>query len=275
MKGFESLHSMKEVLQSPDLEQNEGKAPVDTVRGHFKFDQVGFAYPGTEDSSLAEINLEVKPGETIAIIGASGAGKSTLLNMIIGFIRPTEGKIWLDGEDMNDLDLRTYRHYLSVVPQQTVLFAGSVRDNILYGVDDCDETRLRQALVDANAAGFIDALPQGLDTRIGENGAKLSGGQRQRIAIARALIRDPRILILDEATSALDTESERLIQQALEKLMKGRTTFVVAHRLSTIRNADRIVVLEHGRIVEIGNHKELLAKGGAYARYTQVQTAVS
>jgi ATP-binding cassette, subfamily B, bacterial len=273
-KGYESLYSLTEVLESPDIEHNEGKAHVGRVRGAFKFEGVGFAYPKTEESSLTNIDLEVQPGETVAFIGASGAGKSTLLNLIIGFIRPTQGHILLDGEDMNDLDLRTYRHYLSVVPQQTVLFEGTVKDNILYGVEQYDKAKLQQALKDANVEEFIDDLPEGLDTLIGENGAKLSGGQRQRIAIARALIRDPRVLILDEATSALDTHSERLIQEALVKLMNGRTTFVVAHRLSTIRNANRIVVLEHGRIVEVGNHHDLLEKNGAYARYYHAQEAV-
>lgn len=275
MKGFESLYSLREVLESPDLEHNAGKAPVDAVRGHFRFEQVSFAYPDADDSSLTDITLEVQPGEVIAIIGGSGAGKSTMLNLIIGFIRPSRGRILLDGEDMRDLDLRTYRQYLSVVPQQTVLFEGTVRDNILYGIDRHDRQQLNQAISHANAAEFIARLPQGLDTRIGENGAKLSGGQRQRLAIARALIRDPRVLILDEATSALDTESEKLIQEALDRLMHGRTTFIVAHRLSTIRNADRIVVLEHGQIVEMGTHETLIEQEGAYARYVNQQTVMS
>jgi ATP-binding cassette subfamily B protein len=204
-------------------------------------------------------------------VGPSGAGKSTLLNLVIGFLRPTQGHIYLDGQDMNALDLRTYRQFVSVVPQETILFEGTVRENILYGLQGVSERQLHQAIQDANALEFILNLPQGLDTLIGENGTKLSGGQRQRLAIARALVRDPKVLFLDEATASVDTASEALIQQALERLMNNSTTFVVAHRLSTIRKADRIVVLEKGQIVEIGNHYQLLEKNGLYARLIALQ----
>lgn len=265
-RGFESIYSIGEVLQSPDLERNQGKLVVDSVRGEFQFEDVSFMYPGTDEHSLKHINLTVQPGDVVAFVGHSGAGKSTLLNLVIGFIRPTTGIIRLDQRDMNDLDLRTYRRYLSVVPQETVLFEGTVRQNICYGMRNVEDKQVQQALDDANAREFIAQLPQGLDTPIGENGARLSGGQRQRIAIARALIRDPRVLILDEATSSLDTESEQQIQEALSRLMKNRTAFIVAHRLSTIQNADHIVVLENGEIVETGVHDDLIARGGVYTR---------
>ncbi|WP_200906240.1 ATP-binding cassette domain-containing protein [Limnoraphis robusta] len=214
---------------------------------------------------MVDFSLQVKPGETIAIVGPSGAGKSTLLNLIIGFLRPTSGQIKLDGKEMNSLDLRTYRQFLSVVSQETILFEGTVRENILYGKDTVSEQRLKQVVIESNADEFIQNLPHGLETQIGENGVKLSGGQRQRIAIARALIRDPRVLILDEATSSLDTVSESLIQEALDRLVQNRTTFIVAHRLSTIRKADRIVVLEKGKIIEVGNHEQLLEHQGLFA----------
>lgn len=270
-KGFESLYSVGELLECPDLEHNQGKTPVKSVRGDFTFESVSFAYPDTKQSAIQDFSLEVKAGETIAIVGPSGAGKSTLLNLIVGFLRPTRGQILLDGEDMNTLDLRTYRRFLSVVSQETILFSGTVRENILYAGDGVSDEQLWQAIADANALDFIRKLPKGLDTVIGPNGMKLSGGQRQRIAIARALIRNPQVLILDEATSALDSANEALIQEALERLMSNRTTFVVAHRLSTVRHADRIVVLEGGRIVEVGNHAQLLANNGMYGRLHALQ----
>lgn len=271
-KGFESIRSIGEVLQSPDVEENEGKPAVKAVSGHFTFDNVSFAYPDTDEASIDKFSLEVKPGETVAFVGSSGSGKSTLLNLTIGVIRPTAGRILLDGVDMNTLDLRTYRHFLSVVPQESVLFDETLRENILYGVKHVEEDHLRRVLVAANITDFIDSLPDGLETRVGENGMRLSGGQKQRIAIARALIRDPRVLIMDEATSALDTVSERQIQEALERLTKGRTTFVVAHRLSTIQKADRIVVLENGIAIESGTHAQLITKHGRYAEMYRVLT---
>ncbi|MFE6287041.1 ABC transporter ATP-binding protein [Streptomyces sp. NPDC057877] len=262
-KGLESVRSVGEVLQAPELEDNEGKAELTALRGAVTFHDVGYAYDGGR-AAVRDFSLSVAPGETVALVGASGAGKSTVLNLVIGFIRPTSGRLLLDGTDMNTLDLRTYRRFVSVVPQESILFDGTIRENVAYGMDEADEDAVRAALRDANALEFVDRLPQGLDTLVGERGARLSGGQRQRLAIARALIRDPKVLILDEATSALDTRSEALVQQALARLLHGRTTFVVAHRLSTVRGADRIVVMGDGRILETGTHDELLRRGGAY-----------
>ncbi|MET7571006.1 ABC transporter ATP-binding protein [Streptomyces sp. NPDC005492] len=273
-KGLESVRSVGEVLQAPELEDNEGKAEVTSVCGAVTFQSVGHIYDGNQlRPAVHDFTLTVVPGETVALVGASGAGKSTVLNLVIGFIRPTSGRLLLDGTDMNTLDLRTYRRFVSVVPQESILFDGTIRDNVAYGMDDADEESVRAALRDANALEFVDKLPQGLDTLVGERGARLSGGQRQRLAIARALIRDPRVLILDEATSALDTRSEALVQQALARLLRGRTTFVVAHRLSTVRGADRIVVLGDGEILEIGTHDELLRRGGAYTALHSGQVA--
>ncbi|GGZ00157.1 ABC transporter ATP-binding protein [Streptomyces poonensis] len=272
-KGLESVRSVGEVLQAPELEDNEGKAELDSVRGAVTFQQVGYAYDATERPAVRDFTLSVAPGETIALVGASGAGKSTVLNLVIGFIRPTSGRLLLDGADMSALDLRTYRRFVSVVPQESILFDGTIRENVAYGMDDADEDTVRAALRDANALEFVDRLPQGLDTMVGERGARLSGGQKQRLAIARALIRDPKVLVLDEATSALDTHSEALVQQALGRLLHGRTTFVVAHRLSTVRGADRIVVMGDGRIQEIGTHEELLRRGGAYTALHSAQVA--
>ncbi len=258
-RGIESVRSMAEVLQEPDLEHNEGKRPVDRVEGRITLEGVTHRYPDAEADALRDVDLDISPGETVAFVGSSGSGKSTLLNLVLGFVRPSGGRILLDGADMQQLDLRTVRRSVSVVPQESVLFEGTIRDNVAYGLPAASDDVVREALRAANALEFVDAQSRGWDTVVGERGARLSGGQRQRLAIARALVRDPRILLLDEATSALDPESEELVKDALGRLMKGRTTLVVAHRLSTIRQADRIVVLEQGRIVEQGSHDELLS----------------
>ncbi|WP_019180800.1 ABC transporter ATP-binding protein [Microbacterium yannicii] len=273
-RGMESMRSISEVLQEPDLEQNEGKVTVGRVKGHLQLEHVSHRYDGSDRDAVHDVSLDIEPGETVAFVGSSGSGKSTMLNLVLGFVRPTSGRILLDGDDMQGLDLRSVRRFVSVVPQESVLFEGTIRENIAYGLPDATDQRLRAALRDANAAEFVDALPDDWNTVVGERGARLSGGQRQRLAIARALVRDPRILLLDEATSALDPESEELVKDALNRLMRGRTTLVVAHRLSTIRQADRIVVLEHGQIVEQGPHDELLGLGGRYAHLHATQSGL-
>ena len=273
-RGLESVRSMGEVLTEPDVERNAGKAPVAEVTGEFRFEDVVFTYSDSGEPALAGLDLRVRAGETIALVGPSGSGKTTVLNLVIGFLQPSGGRILLDGRDMAALDLRQYRRFLAVVPQESILFEGSVRDNVTYGHPDLLDAAVIEALRAANAWEFVTEMG-GLDAVIGERGARLSGGQRQRLAIARALVRDPRVLVLDEATSALDTASERLVQEATARLMAGRTTFVVAHRLSTIRNADRIAVLQAGRVVELGAHDELLTAGGRYAELQRLAGVVS
>jgi ATP-binding cassette subfamily B protein len=270
-RGFESIRSIGEILESPDSEQNEGKREVSSVTGAFQFEGVSYTYEKGKQPALKDVSLEIQEGESIAFVGESGSGKSTLMNLVIGFRRPTAGRIILDGADMQELDLRQYRRFLAVVPQTTLLFSGSVRENIVYGLRNIDDRRIWEILGISNAADFVSDLPEGLETPLGERGARLSGGQRQRIAIARALIRDPRVIVLDEATSALDVVSESLIQAAIQRLVRGRTTFIVAHRLSTIRNADRIVVMKQGRCVESGTHEQLMNAKGEFFRFKALQ----
>lgn len=264
MSGSEAINSLSEIMISDDVELI-GSKKIYPIKGNISFNNVSYSYPDDPDCYVInDFTLNVKEGECIAVVGPSGSGKSTIMNMIIGFLKPTEGKILIDGVDMADLDLTDYRRHISVVPQNSILFPGTIRENITYGLHSIPAKRLENAIELANLNEFIKELPNGLDTPVGEAGGKLSGGQRQRITIARALIRNPKILILDEATSALDNLSEYHVQQAIEKSKKGRTTFIVAHRLSTIRNADRIVVMESGHIVETGTYEELMAKKGKF-----------
>lgn len=271
-KGFASIRSLGEVLESPDVEENANKPAIPPVIGEVKFDLVTFNYPQSKRNAIDRFSVTAKPGEMIALVGPSGSGKSTLINLIIGFLRPQLGEISIDGNDLARFDLRTFRKYISVVPQESVLFEGTVRDNITYGLGSVTESRVMGALQAANALEFVNELPEGVETLVGERGARISGGQKQRLAIARALIRDPRILILDEATSALDSQSESAIQSALETLMHDRTTFVVAHRLSTVQKADLIMVLDKGELVESGSHADLVDAGGLYQRLYEAQT---
>jgi ATP-binding cassette, subfamily B, bacterial len=273
-KGVASITSLGEVLESPDLEINQGKRIVDQVDGVIEFKDVSFTYPTNHKPTLNHITFSASPGKMVALVGPSGSGKSTLINLVIGFLRPSQGSICIDGADNKDLDLRTVRKFLSVVPQESVLFDGTIAENISYGLSDVSTQEIEKALKDANAWDFVHAFDDGVETIVGERGARLSGGQRQRLAIARALIRNPRILILDEATSALDSESEKMIQVALSPLMKNRTTFVVAHRLSTVQEADQILVLDEGKIVESGTHSELVSKQGLYRHLYDAQSFI-
>ncbi len=245
----------------------------DTDKGvRVEFDHVAFRYPSRpETAALDDFCLDIKPGERLALVGPSGAGKSTVLQLVLRFYDPQRGAIRLNGVALPEADPAQMRSLMALVPQETVIFAASARDNLRYGRWDASDAQIWEAAKAANAEQFLRDLPQGLDTFLGENGARLSGGQRQRIAIARALLRDAPILLLDEATSALDTESERLVQQALDRLMEGRTTIVIAHRLSTIRAADRIIVMDKGRIAEEGAHSALIAQSGLYAKLAGVQ----
>ena len=269
----QGMASVKRVFQlldiRPTIVNAKDAAVLPAIRGAVEFQNLSFAYE--EENVLSEVNLAVKPGEAIALVGRTGAGKSTLVNLLPRFYDPTAGKVTIDGHDLKQVTLESLRRQIAIVPQEIALFQGTIKENIGYGKPEATEEEIFEAAKKANAHSFITALPGGYETEVGERGAKLSGGERQRIAIARAVLRDPKILILDEATSSLDAETEVLIREALEKLMKGRTTFIIAHRLYTVEEVDRVVVLEKGRIAEIGPHRELLAKGGLYKRLYEIQ----
>lgn len=253
-----------EILDAqPDIDDRPGAQPLVTVQGHMRVENVSFGYD-PRYSVLSNLSFEAKPGELVALVGPTGAGKTTVINLLHRFYDPLEGRVTIDGRDLRDVTLESWYRQVALVPQETILFGGTILDNIRYGKMEAEEPAVLEASQAAHAHDFITDLPDGYHTLVGEKGVNLSGGQRQRIAIARAILKNPRILLLDEATSSLDTDSERLVQEALQRLMVGRTTFVVAHRLSTIQRADRILVLDKGQLVEQGTHAQLLARKGLY-----------
>ena len=262
--GMEALNSVSEIMNAKDVEVSIGKKKVPAIEGAVEFKNVSYRYPNTEQLVVKDFSLDVKQGECVAIVGPSGSGKSTIMNLIIGFLIPEKGEILIDGKSIKEFNLSEYRHHISVVPQSSILFSGTIKENITYGLTHYKEEDLQRVIEMANLNEFINDLPNGIDTNIGEHGDKLSGGQRQRITIARALIRNPKILILDEATSALDNISEYHVQKAISSSIRGRTTFIVAHRLSTIRDADRIIVMNEGVAVESGTYSELMERKGKF-----------
>lgn len=274
-RGITGIERFSEIMYHPvDIKDSENAKPIENVLGEVKFDNVTFSYSDENDNVLEKITLEIKPGENIAVVGPSGSGKTTLCNLIPRFYEKNDGEITIDGKNIKDITLASLRSNIGMVQQDVYLFSGSVKENIAYGRQDASDDEIAEAAKMAGADEFISALPKGYDTYVGERGVKLSGGQKQRISIARLFLKNPPILILDEATSSLDNESELVVQKSLEKLAKGRTTFTIAHRLTTIRNADRIIVLTKDGIKESGTHSELMELGGEYAKLYSMYTSL-
>ncbi|WP_313703991.1 lipid A export permease/ATP-binding protein MsbA [Massilia sp.] len=273
-RGIAAAETVFSIIDAP-VEHDPGTRTIERAQGHLRFEHVSFTYPGAQAPALSDITLDVQPGQTVALVGVSGGGKSTFVNLVTRFYDPQGGRILLDGIPYEDLTMASLRQQLAMVSQNVVLFDDTLAANIAYGTEQVDYERLAAAVKAAHLTDVVAKLPEGVETKIGENGMRLSGGQRQRVAIARAIYKDAPVLILDEATSALDNESERAVQAALDTLMAGRTTLVIAHRLSTIERADRIVVMEAGRIVEQGTHEALLAANGMYANLYRLQFAAA
>ena len=274
-RGMTGIDRFCEIMDiEPDITDSPDAKEIFSVKGNIEFKNVSFSYGSEENPVLSHLDLKVNAGESIALVGPSGGGKTTLCSLIPRFYEVSDGSILLDGTDIKDITLRSLRSNIGVVAQDVYLFSGSIRENIAYGKTDATDDDIVKAAVLAGADEFISSLPDGYDTYVGERGVKLSGGQKQRISIARVFLKNPPIIILDEATSALDNESEKIVQESLEKLAKGRTTFTIAHRLTTVRNADKILVLTDKGIEESGTHKELIEKDGIYSHLCKMYASL-